>query len=357
MTTNRHPLQVLGAGQAQRQLPNEAVVPFCHQLSERLGWLGKVIGEEAREGRLGNVAAQGTQEFLQALSATTMVMALKHGRQLLDVEPVPLTIDPTESGMPTVKDFWTLRDDYEHAADLLSKLPSRDELLSQALDSIYSGQPPARQQILWLQRAYLTRLATTQVIADFTLHDPVNVGTDGDDTRYSLRWSGLVRSVNLFETTILEVIARSGWRAGGGVAELQKTLQLLADGRHALPEILGLCGEVPWVVPNTIERVTIGPYYHRWTENDSFVQQALAAAPDDEGWMLRCRIERAATTQPAPRSAMDKLFGREPMEAGPVERSALLLVPLSIKQHLGDADEEGNLCIVYGLSSTGDLVC
>jgi hypothetical protein len=44
------------------------------------------------------------------------------------------------------------------------------------------------------------------------------------------------------------------------------------------------------------------------------------------------------------------------MEAGPSLRYKALLVPLAIKQLLGDADEDGQPCAVYGVTKDGDLV-
>src|SRR6266496_1221835 len=110
---------------------------------------------------------QAAKAFLRETRATILVMALKHGRQLLDVEPLPLTIDPTESGMPTFKDFWTLREDRDHAEEQLQQIPTREQLIAQATDAIYAGQRPIKQQILWLQRAYMERLSATPVVADF----------------------------------------------------------------------------------------------------------------------------------------------------------------------------------------------
>ena len=56
-------------------------------------------------------------------------------------------------------------------------------------------------------------------------------------------------------------------------------------------------------------------------------------------------------------------FGRRPSvksarnsEAGPSLRYKALLVPLAIKQLLGDADEDGQPCAVYGVTKDGDLV-
>ena len=72
--------------------------------------------------------------------------------------------------------------------------------------------------------------------------------------------------------------------------------------------------------------------------------------------MLRATIERAATTRALKRSTVDVLFGRQPMEAGPSLRYKALLVPLAIKQLLGDADEDGQPCAVYGVTKDGDLV-
>src|SRR5215210_3747667 len=150
MTINRHPLQAIGVGQNSRMLPDEAVVPYCDALGDRLGWLAAALGEEQKEGRLSIAGFKAAQIFLHEIRATVLVMALKHGRQLLDVEPLPLTIDPTASGMPTFKDFWMLRDDRDHAEEQLRLIPAREQLVADAADAIYNGRRPIKQQILWL---------------------------------------------------------------------------------------------------------------------------------------------------------------------------------------------------------------
>ncbi len=356
MTYNRHPLQSQGAGLASRQLPDDAVVPYCNALAERLHWFSSVIAQEQQRKRLSAAAAKATAEFVQRLRATMMVMALKHGRQVLEVEPVPLTIDPTESGMPTFKDFWTLREDCEHAQTQLATIPDQDALLDQATEAIFRGERPVKQQILWLQRAYLDRLAATAVVKDFEMLAPVPLDATHGDRAYTVSWTGIVRSLNLFECSTLQFIERGGWHVSGGLDMLRNLISAMEGGRHSLQEMLGLCNDAAWIVPQTLERVTIGPYYHRWTENDAFTVQAFEAA-HDEPWLLRATVEQAAATRPAARSTMDRLLGHEPMEIGPTIRSQVLLVPLAIKQQLGDADEDGTPAIVYGLSQDGDLVC
>jgi hypothetical protein len=354
---NRHPLQALGAGQAERMLPDEAVVRYCDALGDRLGWLGAAIEQEQKEGRISIAGFKAAQGFLREIRATIMVMTLKHGRQLLDVEPMPLTIDPTESGMPTFKDFWTLREDRDHAEEQLRQIPTREQLLAQATDAIYAGHRPIKQQILWLQRAYMERLAATPVVADFRQGEPVRLGQKKGDRLYAISWTGVIHSVNLFECVTLHFEERGAWHVTGGIGELRGLVDNLAGGRHTLPEMIGLINEAPWIVPRAIERVTIGPYHHAWTENDELVQRAFAATHGDEPWMLRATIERAATTKMTKRSTVDVLFGRTPMEAGPSVFYRVLVVPLAIKQFLGDADEDGQPCAVYGVSKDGDLVC
>jgi len=357
MTINRHPLQSIGVGQNSRMLPDEAVVPYCDALGERLGWLADALGQEQKEGRLSIAAAKAAQAFLRETRATILVMALKHGRQLLDIEPLPLTIDPTESGMPTFKDFWTLREDRERAEEQLRQIPAREQLLAQATDAIYAGQRPIKQQILWLQRAYMERLSATPVVADFRQQEPLRLSEKKSERLYAISWTGVIHSLNLFECVTLHFEEHGAWHVTGGIGELRALVDDLAGGRNTLPEMIGLINEAPWIMPRAIERVTIGPYHHCWTENDELVQRAFAAANGAEPWMLRATIERAATTNMAKRSTVDVLFGRTPMEAGPSVFYRVLLLPLAIKQLLGDADEDGQPCAVYGVSKQGDLVC
>jgi hypothetical protein len=356
MVINRNSLQAAGAGQNSRTLPDEAVVPYCDALGDRLGWLGAALDQEQTEGRLSLAANKAAHVFLHEIRATILVMALKHGRQLMDVEPVPMTIDPTESGMPTFKDFWMLRDDRDHAEEQLAQIPTREELVEQARDAIYNGKRPVKQQILWLQRAYMERLAATPVVADFRQGEPQRLGRKKSERLYAISWTGVIHSVNRFECVTLHFEERGAWHVSGGVGELRTLIDELAGGRHSLPEMIGLINQAPWIVPRAIERVTIGPYHHAWTENDDLIQRAFAAGNGAEPWMLRAAIERAATTRAAERSTLDRLFGREPMEAGPSVFYRVLLVPLAIKQLLGDADEDGQPCAVYGVSGQGDLV-
>ncbi|HEU4322369.1 MAG TPA: hypothetical protein VFS21_04390 [Roseiflexaceae bacterium] len=358
MTIDRHPLLAAGGGLSERQLPDEAVVPYCDALGDRLGWLGSALGAEQQQARISIAAHKATLAFLHEIRATVMVLALKHGRQLLDVEPAPLTIDPTESGMPTVKDFWNLQEDRKHAQQQLAQIPDRPALVDQALDAIFNGRRPVKQQILWLQRAYMERLAATPVVTDFRQMDPVSLpGTRGGDQLYALSWTGLVRSQNLLECVTLHFTERGGWHVSGGKPALRSLIEDLAGGRHSLAEMIGLLNEAPWIIPETIERVTIGPYFHQWTQNDDLIERAFEHALGAEPFILRATIDRAATTRTGKRSMTDLLFGREPREVGPSMRSRLMLVPLGIKQFLGDRDEDDQPCVVYGVSKDGDLVC
>src|SRR5689334_9796870 len=96
MKINCHALLAAGGGQSGRLLPDEAVVAYCDELGNRLAWLGAAQSEEQKERRISIAGFKAAQAFFREIRATIMVMALKHGRQLLDVEPLPLTIDPTE---------------------------------------------------------------------------------------------------------------------------------------------------------------------------------------------------------------------------------------------------------------------
>jgi hypothetical protein len=84
MINECHPLLAAGAGQNALRLPDEAVVPYCDALGDRLSRLGAALEEEQKEGRLSIAAVQATRAFLHEIRATLLVMALKHGRQLLD---------------------------------------------------------------------------------------------------------------------------------------------------------------------------------------------------------------------------------------------------------------------------------
>jgi hypothetical protein len=60
MISERHPLLAAGAGQNARRLPDEAVVPYCDALADRISYLSVTIQEEQKEGRLSIAACTGT---------------------------------------------------------------------------------------------------------------------------------------------------------------------------------------------------------------------------------------------------------------------------------------------------------
>src|SRR5262249_21761064 len=161
----------------------------------------------------------------------------------------PLTIDPTESGMPTFKDFWMLREDSERAQEQLGLIPSREELVKDANSAIFSGHRPLKQQILWLQRAYMERLAGTPVVADFRHTPAERIGSRRKDGLYAVSWTGVIHSVNLFECTTLQFVERGGWKVTGGASDLERLVSSLSGGRHELQEIIGLCNQAAWIVP------------------------------------------------------------------------------------------------------------
>src|SRR5262249_48540111 len=155
------------------------------------------------------------------------------------VEPVPLTIDPTESGMPTVKDFWQLHEDRDRAQAQLAQIPAREALVEQALDAIFAGRRPLKEQILWIQRAYMERLAATPIVTEFRQMQPIRLGEKRRGRLSVISWTGIIRSVNLFECTTLHFVERGGWHVTGGAADLRSLIDDMAGGRHTLPEIIG----------------------------------------------------------------------------------------------------------------------
>jgi hypothetical protein len=111
------------------------------------------------------------------------------------------------------------------------------------------------------------------------------------------------------------------------------------------------------IAPVMIERVHLGPLYHRWTQNDDRVQRVFAAL-SDEPFLMRLNIERALIAHTPGRPRLAGLFGSTPdtFHIGALGQERLIVVPVAAKQLLGDADEDGQPAHVYGLSRGGDLV-
>lgn len=350
---DRESLINAGGGAAQAALEPADVVPYTRLIAQRLAWVEPVLRHQMGIDRLSRAAYRAAAGLADRIAQTMGVMALKHGRHLIGADPLPLTVDPTGSGFPTFKDFWTLADEVGHATERLATIPTEDALYAAALDAIFRGVAPAAQQARLLERGYLEQLQGKRVVEDCSVHAAVDGALPSGEAGRAWSYDRLVHSLNRFDSVTVH-------HATGSPEPDPARIQAVVGAQGmARPELLTLLGALTGLgmVPVMIERVHLGPLYHRWTQNDERIRQVFDAL-HDEPFLMRITIERALIARTPGRARLGGLLGSEPdtYRIGALGQERLLVVPVAAKQLLGDADEDGQPAHVYGLSRGGDLV-
>jgi hypothetical protein len=108
-----------------------------------------------------------------------------------------------------------------------------------------------------------------------------------------------------------------------------------------------------------IERYRIGPFYNSITNNSKEIDSLLRNTGEDDPFILKFSVERASSMRVSQYGNwIDKLCKRktEREVIGPVISEKRIIVPFRVKQELGNKDEYGNPCKVYGVTNGGDII-
>ena len=105
-----------------RRLTPEQIIPYFTKLSSRLSQLSEIATREQDE---------FVTDYINVVKNTLDCLFLKHQLGGEDKVDFSLTIDPSDSGFPTPKDFYLLEKDKEKAKQILGILPSRENIIEE----------------------------------------------------------------------------------------------------------------------------------------------------------------------------------------------------------------------------------
>ncbi len=337
-----------------KRIEPEQVKGYLISLNQRLEQLSKILMREKDH---------FVVPYLTVVRHTIDCLIAKHAFDGQDQIDFPLTIDPTHSGFPTVKDLYLLQKNKKEAPSALQQLSSRQEIIDTIRDAILKDRSPRHDQILLKRQRFFSKLLEGNLLEDYTLREPQLTGEAKNGRRqYTLEWACLERHthVPVFYCLWLEQDA-------GAVPLHEKqndvVKTILYSSQYSLSDLRMLVSEIDTAIdalhPKLIYKYTIGPFYHPLTTNSPELTHLLNG--EDDKALLKFTLERVASVNviDKPRNIFKRLlYGNLEKEVfGPLDDSdRRMIAPFRIKQKLVDKDEKGNPCVVYGVTEGGDIV-
>lgn len=304
-------------------------------------------------------------EFLDELLFFFNALKRKFILQHKGINATSLSIDPTESGFPHFTDLWNFKKDHESAAAQLAALPPVEEILKKAVDSIFAGEFPIREQLSYAKHNYFSFIKEKAgIISEFRMNRPELIGRKDGQNLYKLIFYGFDERYNIFHFYSMLLTQDDG-----------SPDLLHHEGKHPfLDEIQSYYKQDLFrlahhldsfdrrVHPKVIMKYTIGPYYSPSTINEEAVDRLIAMEPRNP-FIFKFQASGIVSIKTIKESSLFKsfynnLFGyansREIFSDKFVYN--YMIVPFKLKQFLRDRDEAGKPAKIYGLLEGGEMI-
>jgi hypothetical protein len=171
-----------------KRLEPDEIRPYLGGLNRRLTELSTILAGEGHD---------FVSRYIAIVQETVHCLQLKHELEGEDRLDFSLTIDPSDSGFPTVRDFYFLEKDRVKAEPALSALPPREEIIETIRDQVLRGRPPTNGQVLLKRHNYYTKVKETNLLREYYLDNPKYAGQEGRKRFYILEWSCIERGSNV----------------------------------------------------------------------------------------------------------------------------------------------------------------
>lgn len=336
-----------------KQIPEEKIHNYLGNLMWQLQNLVRVLKREEDEIAI---------PYVETWQSTLEGLALKHSLVGQDRISFSLTIVPENSGFPTVSDIYLLQQDKEEAEKSLKEFPEREDIIENIRDAILRKASIVRAQTVLRRHSFYTFVKNAGLINSYELKRPSGGEVDGKRW-FTLEWNCIETDTQLpvfykmsltqdmkysaFDKTpndLLETnLYRDTFHLGG-----QTNLQVL---------VRTIDNEIEEIHPQMIEKYTLGPFYDNNTENSEEVKKIFEGIENPS--MLKFKKESVVTQgQRNHGNCWDKIRGRKTKREifGPVDSQSKIIVPFRIRQRIGNSDEYGNSCQVYGITRDGEVM-
>ena len=336
-----------------RNLKPEQVVPYLTALDKRLSNLSEILLKEKEE---------FVPPYIQIIRDAIECLKLKHeliGHEQIDF---PLTIDPTDSGFPTIKDFYLLEKDKEETEIVLSKAPEREEIIESIRNKILKGRSPVGAQMRLRRFDFYSKLKEMKLFNPYHFNEPKFIEERDKKNYYILEWTCLERGINspVLYRMYLTQDKKFPRLDKEKNYKLESIIYPSHSGRIDLRNLVSnIDRQLDEIHPKLIYKYIIGPYYNNVTVNSDELMSFLKTT--EEQSVLKYSIEAVASLSVRKHgNRLRKLLGLEIEKEvyGPLDISdKRMIVPLKVKQRLGETDEYEMPCKIYGEGEGGDIIC
>ncbi|MDH5327829.1 MAG: hypothetical protein OEZ68_18220 [Gammaproteobacteria bacterium] len=229
------------------------------------------------------------QDFLKILLDVTDILRTRMQRdKFLDRESIDLSIDPTESGFPLfVRDLHFLNKERKSALSNGNENVSNKRLVDDALFSIFRGVFPADIVEAKMTKNIVTGLRNIPELSSIRFGEPVQLGHE-EDNHFVVCVQRLEENFNTPRFYAVHFKFPSASPDGSTLfSELReaflKCTNLSIDREldymaETIEDILG-------IQVHLIQRIDVGPFYNRFTENPDAVQELLSKGADTDSIM------------------------------------------------------------------------
>jgi hypothetical protein len=232
----------------------------------------------------------GLQEYLLRLGKTMNAFILRDKVNALQgavaqLQP-EMAIDPENSGFPiSIRDMLYIRKDKENIEQRLEAIPEDDDLIQTAIFSIYNRTFPTEVIKQKLEKKYLSMLSGIDIPAQLSLGENLYVKEDKGGNIFKKvveRYDdgNIPRYYTIFFKVPTKSLKSIEWRP-----ELEAVITNSLSGAtsHELPFMAEKIEKIEGVQLKMIERVDIGPFYNKFTNNKEDMVKLLEDATDAEG--------------------------------------------------------------------------
>jgi len=304
-------------------------------------------------------------DFLDELIFFFNALKRKFALQHKGLNATSLSIDPTESGFPHFTDLWNFKKDHESAAAQLSALQSPDEIIKSAVESIFCGEFPIREQLSYAKYNYFSFIKDKKsIISEFKINHPELIGEKGGQQLYKLIFYGFDERYNIFHFYSMLLTQDSGAFKPLHQRETHPFLNEIRD--YYKQDLFRLAQHLDnfdrEIHPKLLLKYTIGPYYSPDTLNEEAIDRLFEMELKNP-FIFKFQLSGLVSIKTIKESSVLKsfynnLFGyansREVFSDKFVYN--YMIVPFKLKQFLRDKDEAGKPAKIYGLLEGGELI-
>lgn len=281
---------------------NKSSQEYFNRLSHVVVSLINICEEQLSQGQRQSIDEITVLKYLKKLSKSIKCLQTKYWYNVSDYSQQSsiLYIDSENSGYPVKKEFRELLNDVKRADEILSTLPSEEELKSSQLEYLLTHKKINRDIQFDLQASLYFRMLKDN---DLFLpdHEPTFVEVNdskGGNSRFIAHWASFDSSQNIPAIYIM-LFEYSGKKKFVDSDIYEQFKGALIENTMSSLKLLTICNGLDSrfqnIHPKRMKRVTVGPFYSKGlTENNRNIDRALEYVEQNlpnDNWLFAYSVE------------------------------------------------------------------